>query len=39
MFLPDYFTYLGAVVIMLLIMLIWFLFAKWNERTGKLSAM
>ncbi len=39
MFLPDYFTYLGAVVIMLLILLIWFLFAKWNERTGKLSAM
>jgi uncharacterized protein len=38
-FLPDYFTYLGAVVIMLLILLIWFLFAKWNERTGKLSAM
>ena len=39
MFLPDYFTYLGAVVIMLLILLIWYIFAKWNERTGKLSAM
>lgn len=38
-FLPDYFTYFGAVVIMLLILLLWYLFAKWNERTGKLSAM
>lgn len=38
-FLPDYFTYLGAVVIMLLILLIWYIFVKWNERTGKLSAM
>ena len=38
-FLPDYFTYLGAVVIMLLIILIWYIFVKWNERTGKLSAM
>lgn len=38
-FLPNYFTYLGAVVIMLLILLIWYIFVKWNERTGKLSAM
>jgi uncharacterized membrane protein YedE/YeeE len=38
-FLPDYFTYLGAVVIMLLILLIWYVFVKWNERTGRFSAM
>ena len=38
-FLPNYFTYLGAVVIMMLILLIWYIFVKWNERTGKLSAM
>lgn len=38
-FLPDYFTYFGAVVIMLLILLLWYIFAKWNERTGKFSAM
>jgi len=38
-FLPDYFTYLGAVIIMLLILLIWYVFVKWNERTGRFSAM
>lgn len=38
-FLPNYFTYFGAVVIMMLILLIWYIFVKWNERTGKLSAM
>lgn len=38
-FLPNYFTYFGAVVIMFLILLIWYIFVKWNERTGKLSAM
>ena len=38
-FLPGYFTYFGAVVIMLLILLLWYIFAKWNERTGKFSAM
>ena len=38
-FLPDHFTYIGSIIIMLLILLIWYLFAKWNERTGKLSAM
>jgi uncharacterized membrane protein YedE/YeeE len=38
-FLPNYFTYFGAVVIMLLILLLWYIFAKWNERTGKFSAM
>jgi len=38
-FLPDYFTYLGSIIIMLLILLIWYLFVKWNERTGRFSAM
>ncbi len=37
-FLPDNFTYFGAVVIMLLILLLWYIFVKWNERTGKLTA-
>jgi uncharacterized membrane protein YedE/YeeE len=38
-FLPDYFTYLGAIIIMLLLLLLWYIFVKWNERTGKFSAM
>ena len=38
-FLPDYFTYLGAIIIMLLLLLLWYVFVKWNERTGKFSAM
>ena len=38
-FLPDYFTYLGAFIIMILILLIWYIFVKWNERTGRFSAM
>ena len=38
-FLPDYFSYLGAIVIMLLILLLWYIFVKWNERTGRFSAM
>lgn len=38
-FLPDHFTYLGAIIIMLLILLLWYVFVKWNEKTGKLSAM
>jgi uncharacterized membrane protein YedE/YeeE len=37
-FLPDNYTYFGAVVIMLSILLIWYLFAVWNERTGTFSA-
>jgi len=39
MFLPDYFTYLGSIIIMLLILLLWYIFVKWNERTGRFSAM
>ena len=38
-FLPDYFSYLGAIIIMLLILLIWYIFVKWNEKTGKFAAM
>ena len=38
-FLPDHFTYLGAIIIMLLILLLWYVFVKWNEKTGRLSAM
>jgi hypothetical protein len=38
-FLPDNYTYLGAVIIMLLILLIWYIFAVWNERTSKFTAM
>ena len=39
MFLPDHFTYIGATIIMLLILLIWYIFVKWNEKTGRFSAM
>jgi len=38
-FLPDQFTYLGAITIMILILLLWYIFVKWNERTGRFSAM
>ena len=38
-FLPNYLTYLGSIIIMLLILLLWYVFVKWNERTGRFSAM
>jgi len=38
-FLPDSFGYGGALCIMLLIMLLWYVFVKWNERTGKFTAL
>ena len=38
-FLPNEFTYLGSIIIMLLILLLWYIFVKWNERTGRFSAM
>ncbi|MBN2543336.1 YeeE/YedE family protein [bacterium] len=38
-FLPDYFKYWGAVLILLVIMVLWYVFVKWNERTGKFSAL
>ncbi|MBU0763314.1 MAG: hypothetical protein KJ607_00600, partial [Bacteroidetes bacterium] len=37
-FMPDYIGYTWSVVIVLAILLIWYLFAKWNEKTGKFSA-
>ncbi|NQT65717.1 MAG: YeeE/YedE family protein [FCB group bacterium] len=39
MFLPDILGYTGAVVLVLFILLLWFMFAKWNEKTGKFSAL
>lgn len=37
-YLPDYFGYAGAILIVLLVILVWYVFVKWNERTGKFSA-
>lgn len=37
-FLPDYFGYGGAFLLVLAILVIWYSFVKWNERTGKFSA-
>jgi hypothetical protein len=37
-FLPDYLGYGGAFLLVLLIIVIWYVFVKWNERTGKFSA-
>jgi len=37
-FMPDYIGYAGAVAIVLGILLVWYVFVKWNERTGKFSA-
>jgi uncharacterized protein len=39
LFLPDILGYTGAVVLVLLILFFWYLFVKWNERTGKFSAL
>lgn len=38
-FLPEHFTYTGSFIIMMLILLLWYIFVNWNERTGKLSAL
>ncbi len=37
-YLPDYFGYAGAFAIVIGIILIWYVFVKWNEKTGKFSA-
>ncbi|MBN2776482.1 MAG: YeeE/YedE family protein [Bacteroidales bacterium] len=37
-FLPDYVGYGGAFLIVILIILVWYVFVKWNEKTGKFSA-
>ncbi len=39
MFLPEYLGYTGAVVLILVILLLWYVFVKWNEKTGKFSAL
>jgi len=37
-YLPDYLGYTGAVGLVLFIILIWYMFVKWNEKTGRFSA-
>lgn len=37
-FLPDYIGYDGAFLLVALILIVWYVFVKWNERTGKFSA-
>lgn len=39
LFLPDVLGYTGAVVLILVILLLWYVFVKWNEKTGKFSAL
>ena len=39
LFLPDVLGYTGAVVLVLVILLLWYMFVKWNEKTGKFSAL
>ncbi len=38
-FLPDTYGYVGAICIMLMVLLLWYVFAKWNDRTGKFAAL
>ncbi len=37
-YLPDYLGYDGAFLLVLGLILLWYWFVKWNERTGKFSA-
>jgi len=37
-FLPDYLGYAWSFVLIFAILLLWYIFVKWNERTGKFSA-
>ncbi|MBN1252616.1 MAG: YeeE/YedE family protein [Bacteroidales bacterium] len=37
-YLPDYLGYAGAFALVLVIILVWYVFVKWNEKTGKFSA-
>ena len=37
-YLPDYLGYAGAFALVTFIILIWYVFVKWNEKTGKFSA-
>ncbi len=38
-YLPKYVGYTAALVIFLVIILLWYIFVKWNERTGRFSAL
>lgn len=38
-FLPDTYGYGGGICLMLLVLLIWYIFVKWNEKTGRLTAL
>jgi uncharacterized protein len=37
-FLPDYIGYGGAFMLVIALLLLWYVFVKWNEKTGKFSA-
>ena len=37
--LPDYVGYGGAVLVFIILIVLWYAFVKWNERTGKCSAI
>lgn len=37
-FLPDYLGYSGAFVLVLAVILLWYWFVKWNEKTGRFTA-
>ncbi len=37
-YLPDYIGYDGAFFLVLGLIILWYVFVKWNERTGKFSA-
>ena len=38
-YLPDRFGYGGALLIFFVLLVLWYVFVKWNERTGKFSAI
>jgi uncharacterized membrane protein YedE/YeeE len=38
-FLPDWFGYWGAALVFLILIVLWYVFVKWNERTGRFSAV
>ena len=38
-FMPDYFGYWGAALVFFILIVLWYVFVKWNERTGRFSAV
>ena len=38
-FLPDKLGYGGSICLMLLVLVVWYVFVKWNERTGRFTAL